>query len=89
MKCKIIAPNKKYTGEIAGVPFVNGVAITDNQLTIDYCKNKGYEVEEIKEEVDLNSLKVPELKELAKSKGIDGYENMKKEELIEALKGGK
>ena len=36
--------------------------------------------------VDLESLKVADLKELAKSKGIVGYTTMKKAELIEALK---
>lgn len=50
MAYKIIAPNKDYCGEIAGVPFFKGEAKTDNQLAIDYCKNKGYEVEEIQEE---------------------------------------
>lgn len=36
--------------------------------------------------VDLNSLKVDELKELAKAKGVSGYSKMKKAELIDALK---
>ena len=38
------------------------------------------------EVVDLESLKVADLRELAKSKGVAGYSTMKKAELIEALK---
>lgn len=36
--------------------------------------------------VDLNKLKVDELKAIAKEKGIEGYEDMKKAELIQILK---
>ena len=37
------------------------------------------------EALDLESLKVADLRELAKNKGIAGYSTMKKAELIEAL----
>jgi len=42
---------------------------------------------EKKMEIDYNSLTVKELKSLAKDKGIEGYYDMKKDELIEALEG--
>ena len=46
------------------------------------------EVEEamVKEEKDLDSMNLSELKEMAKIKGIKGYSKMKKDELIEVLK---
>lgn len=46
------------------------------------------EVKKVKKEeaVDLNSLKVVELREMAKAKEIKGYSTMKKAELIDALK---
>lgn len=42
--------------------------------------------EEEKPEVDLASLTVVELKELAKDKGLTGYSSLKKAELIDLLK---
>jgi large subunit ribosomal protein L20 len=41
---------------------------------------------EKKEDIDLSTLKVAELREMAKNKNIEGYSKMKKEELINALK---
>ncbi|WP_194747586.1 Rho termination factor N-terminal domain-containing protein [Staphylococcus chromogenes] len=39
--------------------------------------------------INLDSLKVDELKELAKKRNVEGYSDMKKAELIEALEGAK
>lgn len=53
----------------------------------DRLVSEGFE--EIEEEkLDLNSLSVKELKDLAKYKKIEGYGDMKKEDLIAALEGG-
>lgn len=37
--------------------------------------------------LELEDLTVPELRDEAKAKGIVGYSNMKKEELIESIEG--
>lgn len=53
MKCKITTPSKGYTGIIAGIPFINGEAETEDRWLISWFTEKGYTVEETKEE-DLN-----------------------------------
>lgn len=42
---KIIAPNKKFSGKRAGVPFVDGVGQTDDESAVRYFAKHGYEVE--------------------------------------------
>ncbi len=59
-------------------------AASDGKTTTKTVKK---ETETVKEEnQDLSKLKVAELREMAKDKGIEGFSTMKKAELIDALK---
>ena len=59
-------------------------AALDGKTTTKTVKK---ETETVKEEnQDLSKLKVAELREMAKDKGIEGFSTMKKAELIDALK---
>lgn len=62
------------------------IMATERAFQIIY-KDQGFVsvVDDKKDEENLESLKVDELKEKAKEKNIDGYEDMKKTELISAL----
>jgi len=83
---KIYTPNRGYTGKIAGVSFKNGKGETSNKWLIQWFENKEYKVEaEI--EINLEEYTVKELREIAKNKGIVGYSDMVKSELIETLRG--
>lgn len=81
---KIYAPNKDYAGEIAGIPFLNGVGETEDIWLIQWFEEKGYKVIEEKK---LENLTVSELRKIAAEKEIEGYYDMRKAELIEALEG--
>jgi len=41
---KITAPSKGFNGEVGGVQFTDGVAETDNQAVLSYCRAAGYTV---------------------------------------------
>lgn len=83
---KIIAPNEKYNDRIANVQFTNGVGETTDSSLIEWFREKGYTIEGEEKKINYNKMNVEELQELAKEKGIAGYEEMKKEDLIKALK---
>lgn len=91
---KIYTMNEGYTGNIAGVSFVNGVGETNDIWLVSWFLGRGYRVvecvkkNETVDERELLELKtVKELKEIAEEKSIKGYQKMKKEELISALAG--
>ena len=81
---KIYVPNRGYTGKIASVSFINGEGETEDKWLIQWFKNKGYKV---MEEKKLEDFTVSELRKMAAEKEIEGYSDMRKAELIEALEG--
>lgn len=67
---------------------LNVVKFVDNENSKEKLILQGFEVIENtdSDSVKYNKLTVDKLKELAKEKGLENYSNMKKEELIAALK---
>lgn len=68
----------------------DGLQVTDERLK-ELSTNENRQrvplIKPISEEKDFSSMKVSELKEAAKKQGIEGYSDMKKAELIDALQG--
>lgn len=68
----------------------DGLRVTDErlrELSTDENRQQVALIKPISEVKDFSSMKVSELKEAAKKQGIEGYSDMKKAELIDALKG--
>lgn len=69
----------------------DGKEVSEERLTELSTKNNRQSkalIERVQEQVDYSAMKVSELKELAKERGINGYSDMKKVDLIEVLEGG-
>lgn len=68
----IRTPVKGFTGEVAGVMFVDGAASTDNPGAIAYFRRHGYTVgAAVDEPRPVDQMTVPELKAHATEAGID------------------
>jgi hypothetical protein len=65
--------------------FEKGELETEDKRTVEILKVRGYAFdEEVPKPLEL--LKVADLKEIAKEKGIEGFEAMTKAKLLEAIK---
>ncbi|MGL4730332.1 MAG: hypothetical protein ACRCW0_01955 [Clostridium sp.] len=85
VKYKIKSKEEGYTGNGAGISFLNGIAFTDSEWVVQWHKRKGYEVEK---NVDtLDHLTVEELKKIAIERDVEVKNGMKKAEIIELLEG--
>jgi hypothetical protein len=88
---KIYAPNKEYTGVSASVYFVDGVGETDDPHLIQWFERSGYTIEGTSEHeadnehVTIEEMIATELRDLAREKGIKGYSNMTRNQLLKAL----
>lgn len=62
--------NEGYTGEISGIPFLNGVAKVENlsATDIEWFKSYGHTVEEETEKVEENTVEETNSEESGKTK---------------------
>lgn len=83
-------PNKQYNGVTEGVAFSKGIGQTDNSNIRNILVNDyGYVdvTPELKKEKEIDEMTVPELKEKAKSLDLEGFSNLKRDELVALIKG--
>lgn len=95
---KIHAPNQEYTGVSATVVFVDGIGETEDPALLQWFLDKGYKVEGVDAEdleeapqeaiemdVDedrLDDMNMKELKAYAKQRGLEGYSQLSKPDLL-------
>lgn len=65
---------------------LNVVKIVETEQQRDKLLDDGFTLVG-EEKISIENLNLTELKEIAKSKDIEGYSNMKKDELVKALEG--
>jgi hypothetical protein len=88
MKAKIKSPVNGYNGISAGIKFVKGEAEADvSESTLDWLKEKGYEVEaeKVNKEKAIDKMNRDELVTIAESKGIEVPDKATKAEIIDLL----
>lgn len=95
---KIHAPNKEYTGVVAGVSFNKGVGETEDKWLIGWFEEKGYKVEpeeteeekKLRKEAEAKAAEEQKLREEAEELALAEAEaKAKEEEEKKAKKGSK
>ena len=79
MDYKIIAPNKSYSGESAGVTFINGIGIAKDGKSVDWFESKGYTVEPMEEDAASKKSKKADSKNKDKEESNEVDENKGKD----------